>query len=40
MRRHIVGLEVENFVPEAADLNGDGKVNAQDLVELINSMNP
>ena len=39
MRRHIVGLDVENFVPEAADLNGDGKVNAQDLVELINARN-
>ena len=35
MRLYIVGKPVEGFVPQAADLNGDGKINAQDLVELI-----
>ena len=35
LRRYIVGKSVEGFVPEAADLNEDGKINAQDLVLLI-----
>lgn len=34
LQLHIVGKTVPGFVPEAADLNGDGKVNAQDLVKL------
>ena len=34
LKLYIVGRNVEAFVPEAADLNGDGKVNAQDLVLL------
>ena len=35
LRLYIVGRSVEGFVSEAADLNSDGKVNAQDLVLLI-----
>ncbi len=35
LRRHIVGLPVKTFSTEAADINRDGKVNAQDLMELI-----
>ena len=34
LRLYIVGKPVEGFVPVAADLNGDGKINAQDLVKL------
>ncbi len=34
LRLYIVGKPVDGFVPEAADLNGDNKVNAQDLVLL------
>ena len=36
LKLYIVGKPVEGFVPEAADLNTDGKVNAQDLVLLRN----
>lgn len=35
LKAYIVGKPVEGFVPEAADLNEDGKINAQDLVKLI-----
>ena len=35
LKAYIVGKPVEDFVPDAADLNGDGKINAQDLVKLI-----
>ena len=35
LRLHIVGKTVENFHPEAADINADGKINTQDLVRLI-----
>ena len=35
LKAYIVGKPVEDFVPEAADLNEDGKINAQDLVKLI-----
>ena len=38
MRLYIVGKPVEGFVPEAADLNADGKINAQDVVLLLQSM--
>ena len=38
LRLHIVGKPVEGFVPAAADLNGDGKVNAQDLVILVGKL--
>ena len=38
LRAYIVGKPVEDFVPEAADLNNDGKINAQDLVLLIQSL--
>ena len=34
LRLYIVGKPVEGFVPAAADLNEDGKINAQDLVKL------
>ena len=34
LKLHIVGKTVPAFVPEAADLNADGKVNAQDVVLL------
>ena len=36
LKLYIVGKPVEGFGPEAADLNTDGKVNAQDLVLLRN----
>ncbi|MBQ9169741.1 MAG: CotH kinase family protein [Bacteroidaceae bacterium] len=39
LRRYIVGRTAEGFVPEAADLNADGKVNAQDLVLLAKMIN-
>ena len=39
LKLYIVGRNVEAFVPEAADLNGDGKVNAQDLVLLADMLN-
>ena len=35
LKAHIVGKPVEGFVPVAADLNEDGKINAQDLVKLL-----
>ena len=35
LRLYIVGKPVEGFVPAAADLNEDGKINAQDLVKLV-----
>ena len=35
LKAYIVGKPVEGFVPAAADLNEDGKINAQDLVKLI-----
>lgn len=35
LRRHLVGLPTDKINSEAADINRDGKVNAQDLVELI-----
>ncbi len=38
LRLYIVGKPVEGFVPEAADLNADGKINAQDVVLLLKSM--
>ena len=38
LRLYIVGKPVEGFVPAAADLNSDGKVNAQDLVLLTKLM--
>lgn len=34
-KAYIVGKPVEGFVPAAADLNEDGKINAQDLVKLL-----
>ena len=34
LKCYLVGKPVPDFVPEAADLNADGKVNAQDLVLL------
>ena len=34
LKAYIVGKPVEGFVPAAADLNEDGKINAQDLVKL------
>ena len=34
LKHYIVGKAVEGFVPAAADLNKDGKINAQDLVML------
>lgn len=36
MRNYIVGRQVEAFNVAAADINADGKVNAQDLMCLIN----
>ena len=36
MRNYIVGRQVEAFNVAAADINADGKVNAQDLMRLIN----
>lgn len=36
MRNYIVGRQVEGFNVAAADINADGKVNAQDLMRLIN----
>ena len=39
LKLYIVGKPVKGFVPEAADLNGDGIVNAQDLVLLMNIIN-
>ena len=38
LRLYIVGKPVEGFVPAAADLNSDGKVNAHDLVLLTKLM--
>ena len=38
LKRHILGKPVETFVPDAADLNIDGKVNGQDVVTLINML--
>lgn len=38
LKLYIIGKFVDGFVPEAADLNEDGKVNAQDLVLLLNSL--
>ena len=38
LQLYIIGKPVEGFVPEAADLNEDGKVNAQDLVKLIQAI--
>lgn len=35
MRNYIVGRQVEAFNVAAADINADGKVNAQDLMRLI-----
>lgn len=35
LRLYIVGKPVEGFVPKAADLNEDGKINAQDLIMVI-----
>lgn len=35
LRVYIVGKPVEGFVPAAADLNEDEKINAQDLMKLI-----
>ena len=35
LKLYIVGKPVEGFVPAAADLNEDGKINAQDLVKLL-----
>ena len=35
LQAYIVGKPVEDFVPAAADLNEDGKINAQDLVKLV-----
>ena len=34
LKLYIIGKPAKNFVPEAADLNTDGKINAQDLVKL------
>ena len=39
LKLYIVGKPVKGFVPEVADLNGDGIVNAQDLVLLMNIIN-
>ena len=39
LKLYIIGKPVDGFVPAAADLNEDGKVNAQDLVLLINRLN-
>ena len=36
LKLYIIGKPVEGFVPEAADLNSDEKINAQDLVLLRN----
>jgi hypothetical protein len=36
LKLYIVGKPVEGFIPEAADLNADEKINAQDLVLLMN----
>ena len=36
LKLYIVGKPVEGFIPEAADLNTDEKINAQDLVLLMN----
>ena len=38
LRRHIVGLTDTSFVEQAADLNDDGKVNAQDLMLLLKAL--
>ena len=38
LKRHIIGKPVDKFVFEAADLNMDEKVNAQDVVVLINML--
>ena len=38
LKRHIIGKPVDKFVFEAADLNMDEKVNAQDVVTLINML--
>ena len=38
LRLYIVGKQVQGFVPEAADLNEDGKINAQDLVLLMRKL--
>ena len=38
LKRHIIGKSVDKFVFEAADLNMDGKINAQDVVTLINML--
>ena len=38
LRNYIVGKSVESFVPAAADLNEDGKINAQDLMLIIRKL--
>ena len=38
LRLYIVGKPVEDFVPAAADLNEDNKINAQDLMILIGNL--
>ena len=38
LKSYIVGKPVEDIVPAAADLNTDGKVNAVDLLLLINKL--
>ena len=35
LRLYIVGKPVDGFVSAAADLNEDGKINAQDLLKLV-----
>ena len=35
LRLYIVGKSLDGFVPAAADLNEDGKINAQDLLKLV-----
>lgn len=40
LKQYIIGKLVDGFVPASADLNEDGKVNAQDLVLLINRLKP
>ena len=38
LRNYIVGKSVESFVPAAADLNEDRKINAQDLMLIIRKL--
>ena len=39
LQLYIIGKPVEGFVPEAADLNEDGKISAIDLVKLTQAIN-